>query len=325
MKKILMTNFAGLNLINPIIIGSSGLTNTPEKNKELEKAGVGAVILPSIFEEQIEIQTHREIWTDCPNAQDYIRNVVNGMQLEDYLKLIKSSKELCRIPIIASINCYRENGWIDFVRQIEMAGADAIELNIFGLNTEMDQPENSVEDIYLRITQKVKSIVDIPVIVKMSKYFSHIVKLTDDLQKAGADGIVLFSRFYQPDIDIHLMQARSGYVFSSNSEVADTLRWTSLVSTRLQNASIASCTGIYDWEDVVKCILCGASAVELCSTVYQHGNEFIQAMNRSLEEWMAIKDFKSIEEVKGKLNFGEIQNPSLHERVQFMKYFSNRD
>ncbi|GHT68402.1 diguanylate cyclase [Bacteroidia bacterium] len=320
-----MTNFAGLNLINPIIIGSSGLTNTPEKNKELEKAGVGAVILPSIFEEQIEIQTHREIWTDCPNAQDYIRNVVNGMQLEDYLKLIKSSKELCRIPIIASINCYRENGWIDFVRQIEMAGADAIELNIFGLNTEMDQPENSVEDIYLRITQKVKSIVDIPVIVKMSKYFSHIVKLTDDLQKAGADGIVLFSRFYQPDIDIHLMQARSGYVFSSNSEVADTLRWTSLVSTRLQNASIASCTGIYDWEDVVKCILCGASAVELCSTVYQHGNEFIQAMNRSLEEWMAIKDFKSIEEVKGKLNFGEIQNPSLHERVQFMKYFSNRD
>jgi dihydroorotate dehydrogenase (fumarate) len=325
MKKILMTNFAGLNLINPIIIGSSGLTNTPEKNKELEKAGVGAVILPSIFEEQIEIQMHKEIWTDCPNARDYIQNVVNGMQLEDYLKLIKNSKELCRIPVIASVNCYRENGWIDFVRQIEMAGADAIELNIFGLNTEIDQPENSVEDIYLRITQKVKSIVDIPVIVKMSKYFSHIVKLADDLQKAGADGIVLFSRFYQPDIDIHLMQARSGYVFSSNSEIADTLRWTSLVNTRLPGISTASCTGIHDWEDVIKCILCGASAIELCSTVYQHGNEFIQAMNRGLEEWMATRDFKSLEEVKGKLSFGEIQDPSLHERVQFMKYFSNRD
>ncbi|MDR2621295.1 MAG: dihydroorotate dehydrogenase-like protein [Dysgonamonadaceae bacterium] len=325
MKKILMTNFAGLNLINPIIIGSSGLTNTPEKNTALEKAGVGAIVLPSIFEEQIELHTQGAIWTDCPNARDYILNSINGMQPDDYLKLIQDSKKLCRIPIIASINCYRENGWIDFVRQIEMAGADAIELNIFGLNTEINQPADSIESIYLRITQRVKSIVNIPVIVKMSKYFSHIVKLTDDLQKAGADGIVLFSRFYQPDIDIHLMQALSGYVFSSNSEIADTLRWTSVVSARLPDISIASCTGIHDWEDIVKCILCGASAVELCSTVYQHGNELIQAMNRGVEEWMSSKDFKSLEEVKRKLTFGEIQDPSLHERIQFMKYFSNRD
>jgi len=320
-----MTNFAGLNLVNPIIIGSSGLTNTPEKNTALEKAGAGAVILPSIFEEQIEIQTNKEIWTDHPNARNYVLNSANEMQLEDYLRLISDSKEVCRIPIIASINCYRENGWMDFVRQIEKAGADAIELNIFGLNTEIDQPENSVEDIYLRITQQVKSLVNIPVIVKMSKYFSHIVKLTNDLQKAGADGVVLFSRFYQPDIDIHLMQASSGYVFSSNTEIADTLRWTSLVSTKLPDVSIASCTGIHDWEDIVKCILCGASVIELCSTVYQNGNELIQTMNRSMEEWMVAKGFKSIEEIKGKLNFGEIQDPSLYERVQFMKYFSNRD
>jgi dihydroorotate dehydrogenase (fumarate) len=247
------------------------------------------------------------------------------MQLENYLQLIKKSKELCHIPIIARINCYRDNGWIDFVRQIENVGADAIELNIFRLNTEIDCPENAVEDVYLRITQKVKSLVNIPVIVKMNKYFSHIVKLTNDLQKVGVNGVTLFSRFYQPDIDIHQMQASSGYVFSSNTEIADTLRWTSLVSSRLPDISIASCTGIHDWEDIVKCIICGASAVELCSTVYQHGNELIQAANRSLEEWMVAKDFNSIEEVKGKLNFSEIQDPSLHERVQFMKYFSNRD
>lgn len=325
MKKILMTNFAGLNLISPVIIGSSGLTNTPEKNTVLEKAGAGAVILPSVFEEQIEIQTGTNIWPDCPKAHDCILNSANEMQLEDYLQLIKKSKESCQIPVIASINCYRDDGWIDFVRQIEMAGADAIELNIFGLNTEIDRPENTVEDIYLRITRKVKSLVDIPVIVKMSKYFSHIVKLANDLRGAGADGIVLFSRFYQPDIDVHLMQASSGYVFSSNTEIADTLRWTSLVSLKLPDVSIASCTGIHDWEDIIKCLLCGASAVELCSTVYQHGNEIIQAMNRSLEEWMVTKDFKSIEEVRSKLNFDEIQDPSLHERVQFMKYFSNRD
>jgi len=177
----------------------------------------------------------------------------------------------------------------------------------------------------LRITQKVKSLVNIPVIVKMSKYFSHIVKLTDDLQKAGANGIVLFSRFYQPDIDIHLMQVSSGYVFSSNSEISDTLRWTSLVSAKLPDVSIASCTGIHDWEDIIKCILCGASAVELCSTVYQNGNEIIQAINGGMEEWMAAKDFKSIEEIKKNLDLWEIQDPSLHERIQFMKYFSNRD
>jgi len=320
-----MTNFAGLNLNSPIIIGSSGLTNTPEKNTALEKAGAGALILPSIFEEQIEIQMGKEIWTDCPNARNFILNSSNEMQLDEYLKLISDSKELCHIPIIASINCYRENGWTDFVPKIETAGADAIELNIYGLDTEIDQLENSVEDIYLRITQKIKSLVNIPVIVKMSKYFSHIVKLTNDLQKSGADGIVLFSRFYQPDIDIHLMQTSSGYVFSSNAEIADTLRWTFLASSKLSDVSIASCTGIHDWEDIVKCILSGASAVELCSTVYQNGNEIIQDMNRSLGEWITSKNFKSIEEIKGKINFGEIQDPSLHERIQFMKYFSNRD
>jgi dihydroorotate dehydrogenase (fumarate) len=325
MRKILTTNFAGLNLSNPVIIGSSGLTNTPEKNTALEKAGAGAIILPSIFEEQIEIQTGKNIWTDSPKEHDYILNSLTGIYLEDYLHLIEKSKELCRIPVIASINCYRDNGWIDFVREIEKSGADAIELNIFGLNTEIDKPENTVEDIYLRITQKVKALVDIPVIVKMSKYFSHIVKLANDLRKAGADGIVLFSRFYQPDIDIHLMQASSGYVFSSSTEIADTLRWTSLVRSKLPDVSTASCTGIHDWEDIIKCILCGASAVELCSTVYQHGNEIIQAMIRSLEEWMLAGEFKSIDEVKSKLNFDEIQDPSLHERIQFMKYFSNRD
>ena len=142
-----MTNFAGLNLNSPIIIGSSGLTNTPEKNTALEKAGAGALILPSIFEEQIEIQMGKEIWTDCPNARNFILNSSNEMQLDEYLKLISDSKELCHIPIIASINCYRENGWTDFVPKIETAGADAIELNIYGLDTEIDQLENSVEDI----------------------------------------------------------------------------------------------------------------------------------------------------------------------------------
>jgi dihydroorotate dehydrogenase (fumarate) len=325
MKKILMTNFAGLTLTTPFIIGSSGLTNTADKNTALEKAGAGAIILPSIFEEQIEIHAGKHLWTQNTEITESVLDSINGIQPDDYLQLIRESKEICQIPIIASINCYRNNGWIDFVRQIEIAGADAVELNIFGLNTEIDRPENRVEDIYLQITQKVKSTVNIPVIVKMSKYFSHTVKMVNDLQNAGADGIVLFSRFYQPDIDIHLMQASSGPVFSSNTEIADTLRWTSFVHAKLPDVSIASCTGVHDWEDVVKCLLCGASAAELCSAVYQHGNELIQTMTRSLEEWMLAGEFKSIEEVKSKLNFDANRDPSLYERIQFMKYFSNRD
>jgi dihydroorotate dehydrogenase (fumarate) len=323
MSRILATEFAGLGLSNPIIIASSGLTNTAEKNRDLEKAGAGAVILPSLFEEQIEIQSGTDILKDCPEANDYILNSIRSAQISDYLNLIRKSKKLCHIPIIASVNCFREGDWIDFVSQIEMAGADAIELNIFALDTEKDN--NSLENIYLRITQKVKEKVNIPLIVKMSKYFSNIVNLIGDIQNAGSDGVVLFNRFYQPDIDINLLTVNSGHVFSSHTDIGDTLRWTAIVNGKHPNIPLASCTGIYEWEDVVKCILCGASAIEICSSVYQHGNEVIAALKQGVEEWMTGLNFKSIVDFRGKLNYSRIQDPSLYERIQFLKYFSNRD
>ena len=318
------TQFAGLNLRSPIVIASSGLTNSAEKNKEFEKAGAGAVVLGSLFEEQIEIQSNKNLCL-YPEVNDYILNSLKSAHIADYLKLIQESKKLCHIPIIASINCYRDDTWIDFVHQIEMAGADAVELNIFALNTNNDEIGDSLENTYLRISKRVKELVNIPVIVKMTKYFSHIVRLTSDLQSVGVDGVVLFSRFYQPDIDINKLQINSGYVFSSPTDIGDTLRWSAIVSGKLKAVSLASCTGIHDWEDMVKCILCGASAVEICSTVYQHGNEIISAMQRSMEDWMNTMNFHSIDDFKGRLNFSQVENPSMHERVQFMKYFSNRD
>jgi dihydroorotate dehydrogenase (fumarate) len=324
MDNMFKTRFAGLNLRNPIIIASSGLTNSAEKNKELEKAGAGAVVLESLFEEQIEIQTNKDT-SLYSEVGDYTLNSLKSAHIADYLKLIQESKKLCHIPIIASINCYRDDTWIDFVRQIEMAGADAVELNIFALNTADYEIGDCLENTYLRISKRVKESVNIPVIVKMSKYFSHIVNLTSDLQTAGVDGVVLFSRFYQPDIDINKLQINSGYVFSSQMEIGETLRWTAIASGKLKDVSLASCTGIHDWEDIVKCILCGASAVEICSTVYQHGNEIISAIQRSMEDWMNTMNFHSIEDFKGRLNFARVKDPSLYERVQFMKYFSNRD
>jgi len=319
------TTFAGLNLSNPIIIASSGLTSAPEKNKELEKAGAGAIILQSIYEEQIEAQTNPVAPILFSENGGINRNGSKSMQLTDYLQLIQETKKRCHIPVIASIICHKVGNWIDFVRQIETAGADAIELNIFVVYTENTGYNNYLERLYLQITEKVKSLISIPIIIKISKYFSHIVQLASDLQAAGANGIVLFSRFYQPDIDIHRLQIHSGDVFSSGTDIADTLRWTPIVSGKLPNLSIASCTGIHDWEGVVKCILSGASAVEICSTVYQHGNEIISVMKRGMEEWMNLMNFRSIGDFKGKLNSACLKDPSLHERTQFRKYFSDRD
>ena len=319
------TPFAGLNLQTPIIIASSGLTSTAEKNKELEKAGAGAIVLQSIYEDQIEVQTNPAAQVTSTVTGGARPNIDKSARITDYLKLIQETKKRCHIPVIASIICHKVGNWINFVRQIEMAGADAIELNIYALCDENKGYDNSLEHLYIKITEKVKSLVSMPVIVKISKYFSHIVQLTADLQAAGANGVVLFSRFYQPDIDINRLQIHSGDVFSSSADIADTLRWTPIVSNKIPELSIASCTGIHDWEGIIKCILSGASAVEICSTVYQHGNEIISVMKRGIEEWMTGMNFRSIEDFKGRLNRIHVEDPSLYERAQFRKYFSDRD
>ena len=292
------TQYAGLTLRNPIIVGSSGLTNKAERNRDFEKAGAGAIVLKSLFEEQIEMQSEALMQdSDYPEAADYIRGYVKANQVNDYLELIKKSKELCTIPIIASINCYKADAWIDFARQIELAGADALELNVFFMETELTEDFESIRDTYVSIIRKVN----------------------------GADGVVLFNRFYQPDIDINNMQIVSGNVFSNHSDLSDTIRWTAIVSGKIPGISIASSTGVHDWEDVVKCLLAGASAVQMCSAVYTHGAEIISQVLTCVEEWMHQAHYQSLSQFQGKLNYANIPNPAMYERSQFMKYFSNRD
>ena len=170
--------------------------------------------------------------SDYPEAADYIRGYVKANQVNDYLELIKKSKELCTIPIIASINCYKADAWIDFARQIELAGADALELNVFFMETELTEDFESIRDTYVSIIRKVKETVSIPVIMKIGKNYSNIPSLVNLLKVNGADGVVLFNRFYQPDIDINNMQIVSGNVFSNHSDLSDTIRWTAIVSGR---------------------------------------------------------------------------------------------
>jgi dihydroorotate dehydrogenase (fumarate) len=320
------TNYAGLTLRNPLIVGSSGLTNNARRNKEFEKAGAGAIVLKSLFEEQIEKQSDVLMHSsDAPEVADYIHSYVKSNQIEQYLSLIQETKKCCSIPIIASINCYKPDTWVDFARQMEAAGADALELNIFYLYTDLDFRPGEVVELYANILRKVKAQVSIPVILKIGKSFSNIPALVNRLKSNGADGVVLFNRYYQPDIDINKMQIVSGKVFSSHSDLSDTLRWTAFVSGKVPGISIASSTGVHDWEDVIKCLLAGASAVQLCSAIYTHGSEIIQQMLTCIEEWMHQAKYQSVNEFIGKLNFTNVENHLLYERSQFMKYFSDRD
>ncbi len=320
------TQYAGLTLRNPIIVGSSGLTSSPERNKEYEKAGAGAIVLKSLFEEQIEMQSDSLVKTsDFPEASDYIREYVKADQVGNYLNIIKKSKEACTIPIIASINCYKADAWIDFAKQIELAGADALELNVFFMDTDITHDFDATRAMYVNIIRKVKETISIPVIMKIGRFFSNVPALVHILKVNGADGVVLFNRFYKPDIDINKMQITSGNVFSSHSDLSDTLRWTAIVAGKVPGISIASSTGIHDWEDVIKCLLAGASAVQMCSAIYTYGAEIISQVLTCVEEWMLQAKYQSLSQFQGKLSFANIENPSMYERAQFMKYYSNRD
>ena len=321
----LKTQYAGLTLRNPIIVGSSGLTNNAERNKEFEKAGAGAIVLKSLFEEQIEAQSDALMQDqDYPEAMDYIRGYVKANQINDYLNLIRESKQLCTIPIIASVNCYKADAWTDFARQIEEAGADALELNVFFMETDL-QRVTDVEQLYARIIRDVKKSVSIPVIIKLGKNFSNIPALVHTLKVNGADAVTMFNRFYQPDIDINSLQIVSGNVFSSHSDLSETLRWTAIVSGKVPGIDISCSTGVHDWEDVIKCLLAGASTVQMCSALYTHGGEIIAQILTCIEEWIHQVLYESVSQFRGKLSYANIPNPSLYERSQFMKYFANRD
>lgn len=323
---LLETKYAGLTLKNPLIIGSSGLTNSARNNKKLEDAGAGAIVLKSLFEEQINMQGDVLMQSsDFPEAADYIRNYVKTHQVENYLSLIRETKAACTIPVIASINCYKAGTWTEFAKQIETAGADALELNVLYLSTDLNTSEYELSDLYISILKEVKKQVSIPVTVKIGKGIGNIPRLVNQLNIYGARGVVLFNRYYKPDIDIHKMQVIAGEALSNSSDLSDTLRWTALASTLVPDIDIASSCGVHQWEDAVKCLLAGASAVQICSTVYKNGMNVIQLILKGIEDWMNEKKYWAISEFQGELSFSNAENPSIYERSQFMKYLSDKN
>lgn len=321
----LKTTFAGLSLRNPIIISSSGLTNSVGKNKKLAEDGAGAIVLKSLFEEQILMEAEQlKDPAVYPESSDYLEEYIREHKLSEYLKLIKESKKVCPIPIIASINCYTDSEWIEFASQIEDAGADALEINILALQTDVQYTYGSFEQRHIDILRHIKQTIKIPVIMKLGDNLTNPIALIDQLHANGAAAVVLFNRFYQPDINIEKMEHTSGEIFSNSSDLSNTLRWIGIASSEVTKIDYAASGGVANPEAVVKAILAGASVVEISSAIYQNTNMFIGQATRFLSAWMDRKGFERISQFKGKLNAKDIKGINMFERTQFLKYFATK-
>lgn len=322
----LKTTFAGLSLRNPIVIGSSGLTNSAGKNKRLAEAGAGAIVLKSLFEEQILMEADQlKDPAYYPEGSDYLEEYIREHKLSEYLTLIKESKEVCSVPIIASINCYTDSEWIDFAKHIEEAGADALEINILALQSDVQYTYGSFEQRHIDILSHIKKTIKIPVIMKLGDNLSNPVALINQLYANGAAAVVLFNRFYQPDINIEKMEHTSGEIFSTTAALATPLRWIGIASSVVDKIDYAASGGVTEPESVIKAILAGASAVEVCSAIYQNTNMFIGEATQFLNTWMDQKGFETIAQFKGKLNAKDVQGINTFERTQFLKYFGKKE
>ena len=322
----LKTTFAGLALKNPIIISSSGLTTSAIKNKHLEEAGAGAIVLKSLFEEQIALeaaQMQHSVY--YPEGGDYLVEALRNHKLSEYLRLIQESKALCQIPIIASINCFSDSEWTNFAAEIEKAGADALEINILSLQTEELYEWGAFEKRHIDILNHVKQHIGIPVIMKLGNNLTNPVALINQLYANGAAAVVLFNRFYQPDIDVDKVKQSVGQIFSSNTDLGNVLRWIGIASSVVSQMDYAASGGVHKPQDVVKAILSGASAVEICSTIYRGGNESIEPMLNFLSQWMNNKGYEYIRQFKGLLNIKEPRSINTFERTQFLKYYGTKE
>lgn len=321
----LSTTYLGMQLRNPIIAGSSGLSRSVKGVQELEENGAGAIVLKSIFEEEIMLQYEDfldEASREGVNLEqfDYYDFELKSQKISAYTDLIADSKKQVSVPVIASINCVYSHEWTSFAGQLQKAGADALELNMFFLPSDFERTSEEKEKAYFDIIEKVRKEVSIPIALKISYYFSNLGPMVQKLSNTGIAGLVLFNRFYSPDFDIDKLEVVSSNVFSSPADLPISLRWIAIMAERV-NCDLAASTGVHDGAALIKQILAGAHAVQVVSTLYQNGKGRIQSMLGTLEEWMGEKGFNSLADFRGKMSQGKSTNPAVYERVQFMRYF----
>lgn len=324
----LSTKFMGLNLKNPIIAGSSGLSGSLDGIKNLEKGGAGAVVLKSIFEEEI-FHEMKDLMKNVPETSRYMERfdyhdlVIKGENLAKYTTLISEAKQAVTIPIVASVNCSYSYEWIDHAKRLESAGADALELNMFFLPTDQERSAEEMERAYFNIVEKIVKEVSIPVVLKISHYFTCLGQTIQKLSQQGISGLVLFNRFYSPDFDIEKLEVTQTNTLSTTGDLAMSLRWIAMMSQKVDCDLVAS-TGVHDGEAVIKQLLAGAQAVQVVSALYKNGPLYIQAMLDKLEDWMTRHGYETLEDFRGKMSQDKSVDPAIYERVQFMKYFSGQ-
>ncbi len=324
----LSVKFLGLDLKNPIIIGSSGLTNSVKRIQELEKNGAAAVVLKSLFEEQILMEFNHIANKDqdnYPEFEDYVKFYTKEKNLTSYLKLIEDAKKSVDIPIIPSINCVSSIEWVSFAKNIENAGADAIELNISLLPSNFELSGSENEKIYFDIIEKVKQNINIPITLKMSYYSAGLANLIQKLSwTQQIDAFVLFNRFYNPDIDINKKEIISSSILSTPHDIFTSLRWIALLSDTIELPLVAT-TGIHDGKGVIKQILAGAHAVQMVSSIYKNGDGYVTTILEEIKSWMNKNNYSKLDDFRGMLNQKKSEKASTYERVQFMKYFSDKN
>ena len=322
----LTTKFLGLTLRNPLIVGSSGLTESVDKVKEAEQAGAGAVVLKSLFEEEIvaemEEAMHRMTSRPFvyPETFDYMDEEEEEDSVRKYLRLVREAKDAVHIPVIASINCVSAQKWTYFAKEIQDAGADALELNLFILPTDFERTAAENEKLYFDIVEEVKKVVKIPILLKVSYYASNLGQMLQKLSKTGIGGLTLFNRFYSPDFNLETYQVVSTNVLSKPSDLPVSLRWIAVMADRVE-CDLAASTGVHDGEAMIKQILAGANVVQVVSVLYKNGVGYIKTMLDEMNRWMEHEGYEKPADFRGKLSQSKSSNPAAYERVQFMRNF----
>lgn len=325
----LETHYMGLRLESPIVVAACPLSDSMDNIRKMEDAGAGAIVMFSLFEEQIRQQekmyeslshlsgdVFAEASSYFPNLGDY------EVGPYEYLEKIRQAKIHTELPIIGSLNGITNEGWIDYARQIEEAGADGLEMNIFFIPADISSTGTQVEQRYIDIVKHVASAVDIPVAVKLNPYFSAPGYMARKMYESGARGLVMFNRFYQPDFDIHQLRVLPNLQFSHAAEIRLPLLWLAILYGRLP-LSLAATTGVQSETEVIKYLLAGADVAMVASALYKHGIDYIEVMNRGVQKWMRQSGFNSVEDFKGVMSQLNISDPTAYERANYIKIVSN--
>jgi dihydroorotate dehydrogenase (fumarate) len=325
MSADLSTTYLGLRLKNPLVISACPLTAQIDQLRRLQEAGAAAAVLPSLFEEQIEHEAdeiarvydfHRDSFAESltyfPEEQDYVTGP------EEYLQTITKAKKVVDIPVIASLNGTSKGGWIRYAKMMQDAGADALELNIYFVAADAELTGREVESRYLDLVAAAKQSISIPLAVKVSPYFSAMANMGVRLAQGGADGLVLFNRFFQPDIDLDSLEMHSQLHLSSPSELLTPLRWIAILYGRVE-ASLAATGGIHDAPALLKALLAGADVGMVASVLYQKGIAEVGKIVAGLRQWMDENEYTSVEQLKGSMSYENYPDPSAFQRGNYMK------